>query len=109
MLFEMLRDRDFLSSGIAKPSASCKNKLMKCIAASFLTVNCNLVFCLFQLFHACDQEVFSFCLMKYSVLQFCDSYTATLTFWVTVLAMGGPPEQIKSLLQVSRINKAASQ
>ena len=48
MLFEMLRDRDFLSSGIAKPSASCKNKLMKCIAASFLTVNCNLVFCLFS-------------------------------------------------------------
>ena len=58
----------------------------------------NMVFS--TLFHACDQEVFSFCLMKYSVLQFCDSYTATLTFWVTVLAMGGPPEQIKSLLQI---------
>ena len=54
----------------------------------------------FQLFHACDQEVFSFCLMKYSVLQFCDYFSAVLTFWVTVLAMGSLPEQIKSLLQI---------
>ncbi len=55
------------------------------------TVNNNF----FQLFHACDQDVFSFCLMKYTVLQFCDSYTATMAYWVTVLAMGGLPDQAK--------------
>ncbi len=48
-----------------------------------------------QLYHACDQDVFSFCLMKYSVLQFCDYYTATMSYWVTVLAMGGMPDQAK--------------
>lgn len=53
-----------------------------------------------QLYHACDQDVFSFCLMKYTVLQFCDFYTATMTYWVTVLAMGGLPEQAKSLLHM---------
>ena len=54
----------------------------------------------FQLYHACDQDVFSFCLMKYTVLQFCDFYTATMAYWVTVLAMGGLPEQAKSLLHM---------
>ena len=53
-----------------------------------------------QLYHACDQDVFSFCLMKYTVLQFCDFYTATMAYWVTVLAMGGLPEQAKSLLHM---------
>jgi hypothetical protein len=48
-----------------------------------------------QLYHACDQDVFSFCLMKYTVLQFCDFYTATMTYWVTILAMGGLPDQAK--------------
>ena len=38
--------------------------------------------------------------MKYSVLQFCDFFTATLAYWVTVLAMGALPEQIRSLLQI---------
>lgn len=52
------------------------------------------------LYHACDQDVFSFCLMKYTVLQFCDFYTATMAYWVTVLAMGGLPEQAKSLLHM---------
>ena len=59
--------------------------------------NCQLFF---QLYHACDQDVFSFCLMKYTVLQFCDFYTATMAYWVTVLAMGGLPEQAKSLLHM---------
>ena len=54
----------------------------------------------FQLYHACDQDVFSFCLMKYTVLQFCDFYTATMAYWVTVLAMGGLPDQAKSLLHM---------
>jgi hypothetical protein len=31
--------------------------------------------------------------MKYTVLQFCDFYTAT--YWVTILAMGGLPDQAK--------------
>ena len=38
--------------------------------------------------------------MKYSVLQFCDYYTITLTYWVTILAMGALPEQARSLLQI---------
>ena len=53
------------------------------------------------LFHACDQDVFSFCLMKYSVLQFCDYYSTAMSLWVTVLAMGGLPEQAKSLLHMA--------
>jgi len=52
------------------------------------------------LYHACDQDVFSFCLMKYTVLQFCDFYTATMAYWVTILAMGGVPDQAKSLLHM---------
>ena len=38
--------------------------------------------------------------MKYTVLQFCDFYTATMAYWVTVLAMGGLPDQAKSLLHM---------
>ena len=53
------------------------------------------------LFHACDQDVFSFCLMKYSVLQFCDYYSTAMSLWVTVLAMGGLPDQAKSLLHMA--------
>ena len=52
------------------------------------------------MYHACDQDVFSFCLMKYTVLQFCDFYTATMAYWVTILAMGGVPDQAKSLLHM---------
>ena len=52
-------------------------------------------FIFLQLYHACDQDVFSICLMKYSVLQFCDIYTATMAYWVTVLAMGALPEQAR--------------
>jgi len=54
-----------------------------------------------QLYHACDQDVFSFCLIKYSVLQFCDYFAATMAYWVTVLAMGGLPDQAKSLLHMA--------
>ena len=38
--------------------------------------------------------------MKYSVLQFCDIYTATMAYWVTVLAMGALPEQARYEIQV---------
>jgi hypothetical protein len=38
--------------------------------------------------------------MKYTVLQFCDFYTATMAYWVTVLAMGGLPDQARSLLHM---------
>ena len=60
----------------------------------FITHLLHFLTCL-QLYHACDQDVFSICLMKYSVLQFCDFYTATLAYWVTILAMGALPEQAK--------------
>lgn len=36
--------------------------------------------------------------MKYSVLQFCDYYATTMSYWVTVLAMGGMPDQAKSVI-----------
>ena len=48
-----------------------------------------------ELLTPCLQDVFSFCLMKYSVLQFCDYYSTAMSLWVTVLAMGGLPDQAK--------------
>lgn len=40
-------------------------------------------------YHACDsgEEEFSFCLVKISVLQFCDFYCGLLAIWVTLIAM----------------------
>ncbi|XP_011504148.1 PREDICTED: transmembrane protein 8B-like [Ceratosolen solmsi marchali] len=40
-------------------------------------------------YHACEagEEGHSFCLMKLSVLQFCDFYNALLSIWVTLVAM----------------------
>ena len=38
--------------------------------------------------------------MKYTVLQFCDFYTATMTYWVTILAMAALPDQAKYVATV---------
>ncbi|XP_058808953.1 post-GPI attachment to proteins factor 6-like isoform X2 [Phymastichus coffea] len=46
--------------------------------------------CIFSSFyHACEagQEGHSFCLLRLSVLQFCDFYYALLSVWVTLVAM----------------------
>ncbi|KAL1429250.1 hypothetical protein MTO96_016465 [Rhipicephalus appendiculatus] len=38
-------------------------------------------------YHACDVDMFGFCLLRYEVLQFCDFFSAVLSFWVTLVAM----------------------
>ncbi|XP_076039876.1 post-GPI attachment to proteins factor 6 isoform X2 [Oratosquilla oratoria] len=49
-------------------------------------------------YHACDNEVLSYCLTKYEVLQFTDFFFSLLCFWVTVVGLGGLSEQWSSLL-----------
>lgn len=39
-------------------------------------------------YHTCDNEVVSFCAMKYEVLQFTDFFFSLLCFWVTVVGLG---------------------
>lgn len=48
-------------------------------------------------YHACDVDIFSFCLMKYEVLQYCDFYSAILSFWVTLIAMADLPQTFSSI------------
>lgn len=48
-------------------------------------------------YHACDAEVYSFCLMRLSVLQFCDFYSAILSIWVTLIAMAKLSPTLQSL------------
>lgn len=52
-------------------------------------------------YHACDQEAYVFCLMRLSVMQFCDFYSAIFSFWVTLIAMAGLPHSLYSLLHVA--------
>lgn len=52
------------------------------------------------LYHACDEEAFSFCLMRFNVLQFCDFYSAILSFWVTLVAMADLPWKMSSVLHM---------
>lgn len=54
-----------------------------------------------QFYHACDQEAYVFCLMRLSVMQFCDFYSAIFSFWVTLIAMAGLPHSLYSLLHVA--------
>lgn len=48
---------------------------------------CSMFFSSF--YHACDsgEDVYSFCLVRLSVLQFCDFYCGLLSIWVTLIAM----------------------
>ncbi|KAF2346574.1 Protein of unknown function DUF3522 [Trinorchestia longiramus] len=57
--------------------------------------------CFSTLYHACDQEAYSWCIMKASVLQFCDFYSAILAFWVTLIAMAEVPFTLYSLLHMA--------
>ncbi|CAO1444482.1 unnamed protein product [Diamesa hyperborea] len=53
-------------------------------------------------YHACDsgEEEFSFCLVKISVLQFCDFYCGLLAIWVTLIAMANVRPTFVSLLHM---------
>lgn len=52
-------------------------------------------------YHACDVERFSFCLLKYEVLQFCDFYSAILSVWVTLVAIAGLSHMVTSIAHMS--------
>ncbi|XP_030245650.1 uncharacterized protein LOC108649959 [Drosophila navojoa] len=53
-------------------------------------------------YHACDsgEDEYSFCLVKISVLQFCDFYCGLLAIWVTLIAMAHMPHQFVSMLNM---------
>uniref|UniRef100_T1IR86 EGF-like domain-containing protein n=1 Tax=Strigamia maritima TaxID=126957 RepID=T1IR86_STRMM len=52
-------------------------------------------------YHACDEEAYTFCLMRLSVMQFCDFYSAILSFWITVIAMADLPSSLTSLAHMA--------
>ncbi|XP_076346292.1 post-GPI attachment to proteins factor 6-like isoform X3 [Tachypleus tridentatus] len=52
-------------------------------------------------YHACDAEMYSFCIMRLSVLQFCDFYSAILAFWVTLIVMANLPVTLQSLTHMA--------
>jgi hypothetical protein len=53
-------------------------------------------------YHACDSgdEEFTFCLVKISVLQFCDFYCGLLAIWVTLIAMANVRPTFVSILHM---------
>lgn len=53
-----------------------------------------------QFYHACDEEGYSFCLMRLSVMQFCDFYSAILSFWLTMISMADLGHTLTSLLHM---------
>lgn len=52
------------------------------------------------LYHACDQELYGYCLTRYSVLQFCDFFCSILAFWVTIIALNRTEHEYDSVLYV---------
>lgn len=53
-------------------------------------------------YHACDsgEDEYSFCLVKISVLQFCDFYCGLLAIWVTLIAMANIRQSFVSMLHM---------
>lgn len=53
-------------------------------------------------YHACDsgEDEYSFCMVKLSVLQFCDFYCGLLAIWVTLIAMAHVRQNLVSLLHM---------
>lgn len=51
-------------------------------------------------YHACDVDMFGFCLLRFEVLQFCDFFSAVLSLWVTLVAMAHVPPQLASIAHV---------
>ena len=74
------------------------------IYGQFLVYSATMIFSIF--YHACDQESFSnelprdlqtMCLNFYvnnEVLQFCDFFSAILSFWVTVVSLSAMPAEV---------------
>ena len=54
----------------------------------------------FQFYHACDEQKYVFCLMRLSVMQFCDFYAGIFAFWVTLVCMADLAPTWSSLLNV---------
>ncbi|RWS31578.1 transmembrane protein 8B-like protein [Leptotrombidium deliense] len=52
-------------------------------------------------YHACDTENIAICIFKYDVLQFCDFYSAILSFWVTIVAMSALPLSVCSMAHMA--------
>ncbi|KAG8178508.1 hypothetical protein JTE90_005403 [Oedothorax gibbosus] len=52
-------------------------------------------------YHACDAEVYSFCLIRLGVLQFCDFYLAILSVWVTLIAMAKLPDKVQNFVHMA--------
>lgn len=54
-----------------------------------------------QFYHACDAEVYSYCLIRINVLQFCDFYLAILSVWITLIAMAKLPNSFQSFIHMA--------
>jgi hypothetical protein len=62
---------------------------------------CTMFFSTF--YHACDagEDIYSYCLMRLNVLQFCDFYSAILSLWVTLIAMSDVSSALKSFAHMA--------
>ncbi|XP_076764555.1 transmembrane protein 8B isoform X1 [Xylocopa sonorina] len=54
-------------------------------------------------YHACEagEDVYSVCIMRLSVLQFCDFFNALLSIWVTLVAMASFGPKLTAFCQIS--------
>ncbi|CAG0890026.1 unnamed protein product [Darwinula stevensoni] len=51
-------------------------------------------------YHACDQEVYGYCITKFEVLQFCDFFSSILSFWMTLVSMANLESSLSSTLHI---------
>ncbi|XP_076235241.1 transmembrane protein 8B [Calliopsis andreniformis] len=54
-------------------------------------------------YHACEagEDVYSICIMRLSVLQFCDFFNALLSIWVTLVAMASFGPKLTAFCQIA--------
>ncbi|XP_076666135.1 transmembrane protein 8B [Andrena cerasifolii] len=54
-------------------------------------------------YHACEagEDIYSVCIMRLSVLQFCDFFNALLSIWVTLVAMASFGSKLTAFCQIS--------